>query len=208
MHLEGGELGRRPASVVIDDGQRGRAVPAGHPLRGGRHAEQVAAVPDQADDGLAGCRELGADSRAARPAQRGAAMVDHGPGAVRPQVLGDYLAVRHDLGQDQGVLVFQQAPDARGEILRGNRAVVAGMLAPGPFGLFLFVGLGRRLAPGPDHRRVGKVMIPNEPGDLPHRHPRAGRGEAPGRHVPHVHRGLQRVDVDAVDRGPGGRPVH
>jgi hypothetical protein len=26
--------------------------------------------------------------------------------------------------------------------------------------------------------------------------------------VPHVHLGLQRVDVDAVDGGPGGRPVH
>ena len=208
MDLERGELGCRPAAVVVDDGQRGRAVPAGDPLRGGRHAEQERAVADQADDRPAGCRELGADGRAPRPAQRGAAMVHHGPGTVRPQVLGDYLAVRHDLGQDQRVLVFEQAADARGEVLRGDHAVAAGMLAPGSFGLFMLVGTGRRHSPGPDHGRVGEVMVPNEPGDLLHRHPRAGGGEAPGRHVPHAHLGLQRVDVDAVDGGPGGRPVH
>ena len=73
-------------------------------------------------------------------------------------------------------------------------ARVVHVVGPGydgfPFGLFLLVGMGRRVPPGPDHRRVGKVMIPNEPGDLLHRHPRAGRGEAPGRHVPHVHLGL------------------
>src|SRR5215472_14214795 len=43
-HRARGQGGRPPALVVEDDGERGGAVPACHPLGAGRHPEQVGAV--------------------------------------------------------------------------------------------------------------------------------------------------------------------
>jgi len=55
-------------------------------------------------------------------------------------MLGDHCAVRHDFGQDQRVLVFQQASQADGKVPGRDGAVAAGPLAPGPFGPFIVVG--------------------------------------------------------------------
>ena len=70
---ERGELGCRPAAVVVDDGQRGCPVPPGDPLGRGRHTEQERAVSREAHDSTFGTSELSPYGAAASPAQGTAA---------------------------------------------------------------------------------------------------------------------------------------
>ena len=205
VHPERGELGRGPAAVVVDHGQRGSVVPARDPLGRGWHPEQVRAITDQGYHDPFGRRsELSPDGAAAGPAQGTAAGPQVGPGRGGPQVLGHDLVVGDRLGEHERIGAGQQLADARGQVPGRDHAGL-GLLERVERGAAGPVGGGDLRPAGLHHVGFGQVFIPNEPGDLLQGHLRVGGGEAARGDLPHGHRGFQRVDVDDVDRGVRAR---
>ena len=121
-------------------------------------------------------------------------------------MLAHRLVVGDRLGEHQRARA-DRVPDTGHQVGRCDGAVVSGPLAGGPLRQVRVVHGRGPLRPRPD-RALVKAAPLGQPGrHLPQGEAEVGPGVPGGGHVPQRHLLLDRVDVQHVDAGTGGRPV-
>ena len=202
MNGEGGEFGRLPAAIVIDDLQKRRAVAARHPVDGGRLREHVGAVAAHDDEGPLRGGELHADRRAAAPAERAAAAGEH-----RARLFARHMIADRRIVGDAFIEHDRLEPDltahAGGQIFRRDD-VAARRLEARELGFPLSMSLGV-MAAATFSGFVVDLDAVEASVQLRERGRRVGPITLSRLDGPERRRLLERIDVDDGDRGPFAR---